>query len=147
MDMCAHGLKSPSDVKPIEYYKKPTAILSSFVSTSFMLTLCQLAFEYFFGQTGALSITRRELEVQDRVCGRVFGSVLQEVSAASLERAWTRCCRPGGVPGTTLTSDNWPPHDMRNTTWTDLLKPQSFSVGGSWGQPLRCRGQVSPINA
>jgi hypothetical protein len=40
MDMCPHGLKSPSYAKPFEYYRKPTAILSSFTSLHLLCLRC-----------------------------------------------------------------------------------------------------------
>jgi hypothetical protein len=39
-DLCAHGLKSPSQVQPTEYYKKPTALLSSFLHLHSLCVRC-----------------------------------------------------------------------------------------------------------
>jgi hypothetical protein len=40
MDMCAHGLKTPSHIRPVEFFKKPTSILSTFRSLPRLCVRC-----------------------------------------------------------------------------------------------------------
>jgi hypothetical protein len=40
MDMCAHGLKTPPHIHPVEFFRKPTSILSTFRSLSVLCVRC-----------------------------------------------------------------------------------------------------------